>query len=82
MKKIAPTLQSWTFDDGKWSDTMNVGEAQDRATAELRALLACAKALRKLTPEAWVYGGTRIQDEIKEAKAALARLDRTSGKKS
>lgn len=45
-RKVVPTLRSWVEDDGKWSTQMHLaaGEAQRIAQAELRDLLAVARA--------------------------------------
>jgi hypothetical protein len=80
VKKIAPTLRDIVNLDGKHgpgSRTFTIGETKV-AMAELRALLAVARAARGVEAEALrVGGGSRpVHDLIR----ALSRLDRASGK--
>ena len=66
MKKIAPTLQ-------RYVDGFPDGAVYDAARAELRALLAVARAANK----AW-YEAERPSQAVLRLAAALSRLDKVS----
>jgi len=75
--KIAPTLQSLTFDDGKWSKMHpTVNSAMNQAEKELRALLAVARATDAATWHDCPKGSSC--PKCLRLCRALARLEKVS----
>jgi hypothetical protein len=72
MKKIAPTLR-WHFDDPHFGSAIeDIRRQHPEMRAELRALLAVARAARHLS----LYAPTERWVELSRAQASL---DRASG---